>query len=357
MPKKRKLLKTSLETTDDGNEDNRRHPKIYAKNSMDRFGDDLCQLLLSHLSLEDCFQCECVSKQFQRTVFESVDCIEIYSDLVNKMIKRQTIDIKKLVTIAKKCPNIQTIDCRRIANRYEEHMGKVLNTFRVNCRHLRDICVNIRRNGAKLLPSLPSLVTQIGEFDWLQNSVLIHCHRLSHLFVYSLDGVFDDTSRRLLVKNLHTFSFHYPFSWGLDSKQMLTQFVAHNQSLTSVVVGISRSYYDPNKDIPPELCQQLSRLTQLRRLTLKLEEMNDENSLSEFLRTIGLNCKQLKRLSLQMDSPKSRWTGNTLNCLQYYRRLNRLNLTLVEDIDNDLLEPLSLCHRLTHLSLDMKQMS
>ncbi|CAG2123271.1 unnamed protein product, partial [Medioppia subpectinata] len=65
-------MKTSLEATDDGNEDNKQQPKLYAKDSMDRFGDDLFGLILSYLLLEDRFRLECVSKQFQRTVFESV---------------------------------------------------------------------------------------------------------------------------------------------------------------------------------------------------------------------------------------------------------------------------------------------
>ncbi|CAG2103002.1 unnamed protein product [Medioppia subpectinata] len=69
MSQNMRSMKTSLETTDDGNEDNKQR-QIYAKNSMDRFGDDLCELLLSYLSFEDRFRCECVSKQFQRTIFE-----------------------------------------------------------------------------------------------------------------------------------------------------------------------------------------------------------------------------------------------------------------------------------------------
>ncbi|CAG2101382.1 unnamed protein product, partial [Medioppia subpectinata] len=71
MTQQMKHKKTSLETTDDGNEDNIQQPQIYAKDSLDRFGDDLCALLLSYLPLEDRFRWECVSKQFQRTVFWS----------------------------------------------------------------------------------------------------------------------------------------------------------------------------------------------------------------------------------------------------------------------------------------------
>jgi hypothetical protein len=35
----------------------------YSKNSFYRFGDDLCELLLSYLTLEDKFRFECVSKK------------------------------------------------------------------------------------------------------------------------------------------------------------------------------------------------------------------------------------------------------------------------------------------------------
>ncbi|CAG2166439.1 unnamed protein product [Oppiella nova] len=40
--------------------------QIYSKDSLDRFGDDLCQHLLSYLSFEDRFTYECLSKQWQR---------------------------------------------------------------------------------------------------------------------------------------------------------------------------------------------------------------------------------------------------------------------------------------------------
>ena len=38
-------------------------------NSFNRFGDDLCELLLSYLSFEDKIRFECVSHQFQRLIF------------------------------------------------------------------------------------------------------------------------------------------------------------------------------------------------------------------------------------------------------------------------------------------------
>ncbi|CAG2165056.1 unnamed protein product [Oppiella nova] len=46
-------------------------PQVRGKDSLDRFGDDLCRLLLSYLPLEDRFRYECVSKQWQRLIYET----------------------------------------------------------------------------------------------------------------------------------------------------------------------------------------------------------------------------------------------------------------------------------------------
>ena len=43
----------------------------------DRFCDDLCEDILQYLSLEDRFRLECVSKQFQRTVFQSLKELDL----------------------------------------------------------------------------------------------------------------------------------------------------------------------------------------------------------------------------------------------------------------------------------------
>ncbi|CAG2170348.1 unnamed protein product [Oppiella nova] len=43
--------------------------QIYSKDSLDRFGDDLCEILLSYLSFEGRFRYECLSKQWQRVVY------------------------------------------------------------------------------------------------------------------------------------------------------------------------------------------------------------------------------------------------------------------------------------------------
>ena len=43
--------------------------EIYIKNSFERFGDDLTELVLSYISFEDCFHYKCVSKQWKQLIF------------------------------------------------------------------------------------------------------------------------------------------------------------------------------------------------------------------------------------------------------------------------------------------------
>ncbi|CAG2116927.1 unnamed protein product [Medioppia subpectinata] len=419
---------TSLETTDDGNEDNKQQPKIYAKNSMDRFGDDLCALIVSYLTFEDRFRYECVSKQFQRTVFESVvditlsdrfinkilkrkkikrqlltrivikftnietiDCrgitkkyeklfesvvdITLSDRFINKILKRKKIKRQLLTRIVIKLTNIETIDCRGITKKYEKLVPEVLQIFRDNCRHLREIYCNLRENSSQTMSSLLALITRIGNFckefrifGSLINGIepksesqsLIHCNRLSHLNVISLADVFDSTSRHILAKNLTKFESYY----GDQLKGQLSAFVAHNQSLRSLTFRTDLSAFVAHnqslrsltfrtdvktQETLNQMSVQLSRLTQLRDLRLGFELCVDKLSVNESLRTIGLNCKQLQRLTLLLISSPDYSIQLTLDSLGSYHRLKRLQLEYINiDINAN---PFKHCKRLTHLEL------
>ncbi|CAG2112929.1 unnamed protein product, partial [Medioppia subpectinata] len=293
-----KHLKTSLETTDDGedvDEDNRQ-PQIYAKNSMDRFGDDLCQLLLSNLSLEDRFQCECVSKQFQRTVFESVVNITLSDRFIQRLLIEKRSDTEMLAIIAIKCPNIQTIDCRGITKDYEKRVPEVLGILRQYCRHLRDIYCNLDANSRQMMATFGPLVTRIDAINsYKYSKAVTHCHRLSQLRIHSFDKIFDILYDTFFVKNIRKFEL---ISQSYDDDRRWPLFVAANQSIESLAV---KSCYFRDEESVREMCGQLSRLTQLRQLTLELTlRSNGQNPavVTDFLRIIGRNCKQFKRLSL-----------------------------------------------------------
>ncbi|CAG2107404.1 unnamed protein product, partial [Medioppia subpectinata] len=326
----------SLVTTDDGEDKDIQQPKIYAKDSMDRFGDDMFGLILSYLSLEDRFRCECVSKQIQRTVFESVVDIKLYH-LIRNIYKTKTTLTQAMETIAKKFPNIQIIDCRgMICN------DNNLQIFHDNCRHLRHIYCSKGSNCNQLIPKLRPLVTRISDV-WAKQS-FINYHRLSHLSVTFICYVFDQNFG-LMAKNL--LSFEFTFKVKDFNNQLLSRFVAENQSLRCLVI---KEIQCNTSETLNELTEQLSRLPQLRRLRLEFRSLPKHYSLCESLRPIGVKCKQLKRLALALRSK----TTQIVDSIEEFRQLKRLDLTL----DSQWFGLRISGQRLTHLWLkDLKLIS
>ncbi len=53
--------------------------------SFERFGDDLCELLLSYLSISDKIHFECVSKQWQRLILNKQNQIVFSNCVKNNM--------------------------------------------------------------------------------------------------------------------------------------------------------------------------------------------------------------------------------------------------------------------------------
>jgi hypothetical protein len=54
---------------------------ICSKDSFDRFDDDLCKLLISRLPVDEKMHFECVSKQWQRSLFERTRFVCINEEL------------------------------------------------------------------------------------------------------------------------------------------------------------------------------------------------------------------------------------------------------------------------------------
>ena len=98
--------------------------KVYLKDSMDRFGDDLTELILSYLIFEDKIRLECVSKQWKRCVFQRQFVIEIQfmrewknQNSLNGLFRRnddeRPSDEQRLVSVMKKCQNITKVSISR----------------------------------------------------------------------------------------------------------------------------------------------------------------------------------------------------------------------------------------------------
>ena len=113
------------------------------KDSFDeRICDDLSEVILQFLPLEDTLKLECVSKQFQRTIFVKVNEIELCGDLYWHK-SNQTI-IKLMETLIKKCENINRIEMYNGQGYTKLEYNKTIELIIENCNYLTLIGIDFK---------------------------------------------------------------------------------------------------------------------------------------------------------------------------------------------------------------------
>ncbi|CAG2102937.1 unnamed protein product [Medioppia subpectinata] len=128
----------------------------YAKDSFDRFGDDLIRLLLSYHSYDERFdgfesrsQHECVSKQFQRCIYDTINEIHIDYELIASVkakevdLSNQDLCLKFVAFLQKKCPNIVKITHNHWSSgSYSGPLLQAMDQLRNDWPHLKDMSID-----------------------------------------------------------------------------------------------------------------------------------------------------------------------------------------------------------------------
>ena len=113
--------------------------KFYAKDSMDRFGDDLTELILSFFTLEDALRLECVSKQWQRYIFGKQFRLMYNNDddhcsnSMQRLCGNRLSSAEWIESVLKKCPNITKVYL------YSEVKSEVLSLIGRYCSRLKSL--------------------------------------------------------------------------------------------------------------------------------------------------------------------------------------------------------------------------
>ena len=144
---------SSSETTSvSQNSLNERKEDNYRRDSFDdRFCDDLCEEILQYLSLEDKLRLQCVSKQFQRTVFQRQNKLFINIKGSKVFLKNKDFREKRVIyyyiedqslhtfkALLKKCPNITSIEFNKD---FKYMINQVFQVIIENCNNLREVMV------------------------------------------------------------------------------------------------------------------------------------------------------------------------------------------------------------------------
>ena len=108
----------------------------YVEYSRDSFShricDDLCEVILQYLSLEDKIRFECVSHQFQRTVFQRQYELRFDNRYDNfSRNTRNAIDFKSFESVVEKCSNITSV---YMENSFFGHRINEFKTYMPNNR-------------------------------------------------------------------------------------------------------------------------------------------------------------------------------------------------------------------------------
>ncbi|CAG2176364.1 unnamed protein product [Oppiella nova] len=127
---------TVMKTTDE--------EEYYPKNSFDRFGDDLCGLVLSYQSLKECFRFECLSRQWQRCVFTRRHTLSVgkcNKVLIKSRVKENvnwipTHNMQALESVVKKCANITSIDIEIHSEDTEGVFEMLINSYKHSLRNI-----------------------------------------------------------------------------------------------------------------------------------------------------------------------------------------------------------------------------
>ncbi|CAG2164705.1 unnamed protein product, partial [Oppiella nova] len=280
--------------------------KVYPKDSLDRLGDDLCQHLLSFLSLEDRFRCECVSKQWQRVVYETQTELTIDPQLMGSTISEESFE-----TLLQKCENITRIEflC------FNDLNDTIIDSIAKHCHHLNAIYIEnnfglndsrIERLFKRFAKQLKSIECQdmgpnSGDHNCIADNIKFctHLTRLGNSFYNNmrLYRVVTGDETDVLFKRLTSFQFTY----SNEDVKCFDVFVNRYQNqMKSMDVFIDETSEDLLQKSVDILMSGLSRMRALIDLKIHCSEKTLSDIIADQLRHIGANCGQLRRLSIDV---------------------------------------------------------
>lgn len=358
----------------------------YPRDSFDRFGSDLSELILSYLPLNDKFKYESICGHWRSHVFNSqtilyvTDCDGYYSlkSLANNQLETKyyniyTINNTHFEAVLKKCWNIRIIkiDWKCICDetsleliaRYCPHLSRftisstehypfserVLHLFGANCgRSLNTFETDDKFNGN--FKVLLNYCTNLKTF-----SALNDCHQL-----------FDDNP--LFLPKLR--ELNYLLTEDKDLIKFISLPDKYGKRLRSLTLSVKIGETGGENAIIASNLNQLldtvAKFCRLERLVINLKGYYGQ-SFAAGIQTIGRMCKQLDYFhletydslilenifSLLKDYHNLRYL--CLNCRYLYKFESMQNLMYSVDhsVDYGSVKSLANCRHLTHLKLNL----
>ena len=334
---------------------NKKFKKIddnYRRDSFeDRVCDDLCEVLLQFLPIEDKFGFECVSKQFQRTVFERQYEINLNDLNVRNRFKIFGPPLKKL-------PNLMSLGFEKSNLRYKSKLNDSdFDSIIKYCHKLKKLNIDLSPISdlmkdsfvEKFSQKLVSIYVTDREVEWIQKSF----PKLEEVICSSLYCSFNFKNLKKLVLT--------DLIWC--NSQSKDQYIKHLENLFENNKTLTHLAFDSrfeDKELLNTVFDEITKLDQLVSLKINVDYYeNRQFQFMPFINTLdkmSVNCPKLKSLIVD-----SRFTSLGLvvkfgSIVKKFKALKRLRFGLFiryrENV-NRFEEFFSGLQSLTHLSVDM----
>ena len=300
--------------------------KVYAKDSMDRFGDDLTEEVLQYLTFEDKLSLECVSKQWQRCVYQRQYVIEIhdfedeYSDemeiesdsdekhnsldklLIFKYYRRQ-LNINAFESVVKKCPNI-----KKVILRFEIDSSVLLMIGRL-CPHIKSLGYRrigysmsgnntndfFRDNGHKL-EELSVTQTNDSLFEYLQ-----YCPNLKTVSIDNINFLFNGDKEFLIklekIKSVIPMS-SFPFS--IQFSKLINEMKILSDKYSKTMKTLNIRLFNLTAEELKTCIECIARFENLKELKVSISPIDITQPIDDCLSLIGQKCTKLLKLDLSI---------------------------------------------------------
>ena len=376
------VCKTQTES-DDNTEDVKVSKKtlrpIYERDSMERFGDDLTEEVLQYLWFSDKVMFECLSKQWQRLVFNKQMEIDLKDEdyrsitLSNRLETKNSLNkltrigmnneyyMKALESVLKKCPNISRVYLPNVRG------GEELELITKYCGRVRKLLVHEECDEKALM----SFAAKHGM--WLQEIVYVEDYGFGRTF-NCIDSFLNmcpnirkiDIENGWYLGNLNKTLFNTSLDqlevisilvFEYKSNELKQLFDNYGKSLKGLKIKIAFTSSEELKTC----FAHISRFESLESFELEFESIIAEpveEPIDEYLKLLANKCTKLRKLCLRTNY-SSALSNRFFFALSEFRSLEKLFLHF--EVTTDKLEGSVEClkhmTRLKHLSIEYEDLT
>ena len=344
--------------------------KVYPKNSFDRFGDDLTELIVSYLWFEDKVRLECVSKQWRRLVFNKQFVIEINKNLEDNRIEKHN-SMNKLLTVInnkscvknqslesllKKCSNIKKVILRRTFD------SSVLSLIGRYCPNIKSLTYYLKVND-KALSFFQQYGHKLEELNLhfkneITEQYLRHCPNLKNIFIQ--DQSFRFPQDMEFLPKLERIKFNittFPYlnnSNVKDVKIIKNLSDKYSRRLKTLNVTLNKLTEEELKTHIDYIC----RFENLQSLTLQFTSCESKEPIDDCLSLIGQKCNKILKLDLSIGYglPISDRFFDTFAIFEDIKKL-RINLPIISNtVLSGSVECFKHCKQLIELDINYRKL-